>query len=35
MSWTTARTDLKDNQAKARRTDLNKFTLGVIREGKF
>ena len=35
MSWTTARMDLKDNQTKARRTDLNKFTLDAVREGKF
>ena len=35
MSWTTDRIDLKDNQTKTRRIDLNKFTLGLVRRGKF
>ena len=35
MSWTTDRMGLKDNQTKVRRINLNKFTLGTIREGKF
>ena len=35
MSWTTAKTDFKDDQAKARRIDSNKFTLGKVQGGKF
>ena len=35
MNWTTDKIGLKDNQTKARRIDLNKFTLSPIRGGKF
>ena len=35
MNWTTDKIGLKDNQAKARRIDLNKFTFGQVRGGKF
>ena len=35
MSWTTDIIGLKDNQTKTRRIDLNKFTLGPVRGGKF
>ena len=35
MSWITDIMSLKDNQTKVRRIDLNKFTLGTVREGKF
>ena len=35
MSWTTDRMSLKDNQTKVRRIDLNKFTFGSVRGGKF
>ena len=35
MNWTMDKIVLKDNQTKTRRVDLNKFTLGPIREGKF
>ena len=35
MNWTTDKIDLKDNQTKARRIDLNKFTLDPVRGGKF
>ena len=34
MNWTTNKISLKDNQTRARRIDLNKFTLGPIRGGK-
>ena len=34
MNWITDKIRLKDNQTKARRIDLNKFTLGLIRGGK-
>ena len=35
MNWTTDKIDLKDNKTKARMIDLNKFTLGLVRRGKF
>ena len=35
MNWTTNKIDLKDNKTKPRRIDLNKFTLGLVRGGKF
>ena len=35
MNWTTDKIGLKDNQTKARRIDLNKFTLGLVQGGKF
>ena len=35
MSWTMDRIGLKDNQTKARRIDLNKFTIGLVWGGKF
>ena len=31
----TEKIGLKDNQTKAKRTDLNKFTIGPVRGGKF
>ena len=34
MNWTMDKIGLKDNQTKARKIDLNKFTLGPIRGGK-
>ena len=35
MSWTTNRMSLKDNQTKAKRIYLNKFTLSTVRGSKF
>ena len=35
MNWITDRIDLKDNQTKTRRMDLNKFTLSPAQGGKF
>ena len=34
MNWATIRRGLKDNQAKARRIDPSKFTLGLVQGGK-
>ena len=35
MSWIIVRMNLKDNQTKVRRINLNKFVLGIVRGGQF
>ena len=35
MNWKIDKIGLKDNQTKARRIDLNKFALSLVRGGKF